>query len=63
MSSENEPIDHEFTDEIVCPHCGYEEADSWEYEDDGKSECGGCEKEYYFERIVTVEYSTTKKKG
>lgn len=27
-------IDHEYTDEVVCPFCGYEESDSWEYKGD-----------------------------
>jgi len=26
-------IDHKFTNEIVCPYCGYEFSDSWEYLD------------------------------
>lgn len=24
-------IDHEYTQEIVCPYCGYTNSDSWDY--------------------------------
>ncbi|MGI5848797.1 MAG: hypothetical protein ACOX8Q_01795 [Christensenellales bacterium] len=57
-------IDHEYTRNIVCPYCGYEDIDSWEVEsgeeDLGLQTCGNCEKEFYAQRIVTVEYSTTE---
>ena len=58
-----EEIDHEYTDEIVCPHCGYEFGDSWELgdgEDIGELDCDGCGKNFYAERIITVNYSTRK---
>jgi len=56
-------IDHKYTDEIVCPYCGSEHTDSWEYkEDSDEIQCGECEKEFTYERIVTVEYCTSKKK-
>lgn len=57
-------INHEYTKEIVCPYCGYEFSDSWDYnineEDIGLVECGECEKEFYASRIITVDYSTKK---
>jgi len=53
-------IDHEYTKEIVCPYCGNEQSDSWEFSDDGEIECGMCEETFTYERIVTVEYSTAK---
>ena len=36
MSDDNKPrgkkyIDHEYTREIVCPYCGFEHSDSWDY--------------------------------
>ena len=55
-------IDHELTQEITCPYCGYEDHGSWEENDDGDMECPECYKEFSFERIITVEYSTKKKK-
>lgn len=53
-------IDHEFTDEVVCPYCGREHCDSWEYSDDGTEECNDCGKTFNYTRNVTVEYSTSK---
>lgn len=53
--------DHTYTDEIICPHCGYEHSDSWEYEgNDGVIECGNCEKPFSYCRDVSVTYSTHK---
>lgn len=57
-------IDHEYTGNIVCPYCGYEDKDSWEEqpgeEDLGLTECGNCEKYFYAKRHITIEYSTEK---
>lgn len=56
-----EDIDHEYTREIVCPYCGYEDGDSWEEEhNDGEKECGRCSKNFFYERQVEVTYSTSK---
>lgn len=60
-----EEIDHEFTDNAVCPYCGHENLDSWELGDRGddecgEDECGKCGKEYTWTRHVTVDYSTKK---
>ena len=53
--------DHTDTDEIVCPHCGYTESDSWEYQDDEDViECPECEKPFTYIREVAVSYSTYK---
>ena len=52
-------IEHDYTDEIVCPWCGYRYSDSWET-DPGLQECKNCEKGFYAERNVEVTYSTQK---
>ncbi len=52
-------FDHEYTSEIVCPHCGYEFSDSWEA-GEGKSECYECKGKFEVERIVDVNYCTSK---
>ena len=62
-----ENIEHEYTDEIVCPYCGYEFNDSYEYGDDdtvdiGLVECQECEKEFYTTRNFIITYSTIKAK-
>ena len=53
-------IDHEFTDEIVCPHCGYKVSDSWEWPDEGKGYCEVCGRHYKYTRDVSVTYCTEK---
>lgn len=54
-------IDHEYTDNIVCPYCGGEETDSWEFhEDSGDINCGSCHKEFHYERDISVSYTTSK---
>lgn len=55
-------FDHKYTDEVVCPHCGYTHSDSWEM-GEGKSECSDCEKPFELERYVSVSYITAKIKG
>lgn len=47
-----------FTDEIVCPYCGYEFEDSWEYDDDEDVECYHCEKKFHVTKNVEVTYET-----
>lgn len=52
-------FNHEYTDEVVCPHCGYTEGDSFEAVE-GERECPDCEKAYIMERNIIVTYSTEK---
>ena len=55
-------IDHEYTDNMICPHCGAEDVDSWEYlsgeEQLGYVECGDCGRTYNAERNISITYST-----
>ena len=57
-------VNHKFTDEIVCPHCGDKWSDSWEVsprdEEIGLQECENCEKSFYAHRHIEVTYSTQK---
>jgi uncharacterized Zn-finger protein len=49
-------------DEIVCPYCGYEYSDSWEFDgDDSSIDCEQCGKEFDYSRIVDICYTTRKK--
>lgn len=51
--------DHEYTNEVVCPGCGYELGDSWELSgDDGADQCSECRITFTWERHVKVSYST-----
>jgi len=55
-------IDHEYTDEIVCPHCGYEHPDSEDYMDrDDEFICHECEKKFEYVRDYSISYISNKK--
>ena len=56
-------IEHQYTTEIVCPHCGYEFSDSWEFEDSGDAECYRCDLAFFFERQIEVTYTTVAARG
>jgi hypothetical protein len=57
----NKEIDHDYTDEIVCPYCGYEFSDSWEIgADSGEEECYECGEKFEFYRHIEVSYCTAK---
>lgn len=54
-------IDHDFTDEIVCPYCGDRKSDSWKWvQGDGNEQCSSCKMNYFYFRHVIVKYSTSK---
>lgn len=56
-------IDCTGTEEIVCPWCGEECGDSWEYTDKNNTEkCYSCGKEFSYEREYSCTYSSEKKK-
>lgn len=50
----------EYTDEVVCPHCGYEFNDSWEFQDFEVVDCCECGEEFRMCRHVEVTYCTEK---
>jgi uncharacterized Zn-finger protein len=55
-------LDTELTDEIICPHCGYEYGDSWElFDDDGDHDCPECEKTFELVCEAVYYFSTYKK--
>jgi len=51
-------IDHEFTDEVVCPHCGYVLSDSWDFDDGDGADCPECNCKFKISVHHTIEYST-----
>mgnify|MGYP001248578645 CR=1 FL=1 len=54
-------IEHEYTSNIVCPYCGYEDKDSWERSDDSDIiSCNNCDKIFSYTRWVDVSYCTYK---
>jgi len=54
---DEEPEDEDYTEQITCPYCGYENSDSWEAGDDeDEYECPCCGSVFSYQRNVTVEY-------
>ena len=58
-------IDHEDTQEIVCPHCGHKHRDSWERSAntdgaEGTADCEKCGKQFKWECTVRITYSTVR---
>ena len=51
--------DTDYTDEVVCPYCGYEHQDSYEYED-GEIDCQRCDNKFNLTKEVSVSYTTEK---
>lgn len=54
-------FEHECTDDVVCPYCGYTHGDSWEFQD-GEHICQDCERLFILEQSVSVTYTTEKMK-
>ena len=56
-----------YTQNIVCPCCGYEDMDSWEADfglglgGEEELQCGSCGEMFMANRDVEVTYSTWKK--
>lgn len=56
-------IDHFCTENIICPYCGYEFKDSWDFSSDSAIlECDNekCKKKFSYGRDIVVEYTTSK---
>ena len=57
-------IEHEYTQEPICPHCGKQDVNAWELEFDGldgdcEDSCGYCGGDYTVHRHVSIHYTTT----
>jgi len=58
-------IDHEYTREIVCPYCGYEFSDSWDYGltgDPYEMECHNEDCLKTFDSYIDVDVTYVTKK-
>jgi len=54
-------INHELTENLVCPYCGKEHFDSWDIPaDTGSFECEKCEREFHFEKEEIIRWNTKK---
>ena len=61
-----DPTETMLTDNPVCPHCGYEHEAAWEWELNGGNgdtvQCESCERDFFCERVVVIQYTTSKPK-
>lgn len=48
-----------YSDQLICPYCGYVIVDAWEISSD-TYECPDCENDFDIERHVSFEYTTRK---
>jgi len=55
-------LDHEHTDEIVCPYCGHKFSYSWVYikQNERIIDCHDCGKAFNLSIHQSVDYSTKK---
>lgn len=56
-------FDTRYTDNIICPYCGYENYDSWECgdgEDAFETTCDRCGEKMDVVRHISVSYSSEK---
>ncbi len=53
-------IDHEGTDNIVCPYCGHVHTECYEYRDDTEVWCENCDEKFWSSRYTKVTYTTSK---
>lgn len=60
-------MDTEYTKRIICPYCGYEDHDSWEFLSEGPEygtwTCSDCGKDFYVEVHTTYLFTTTEMKN
>jgi predicted RNA-binding Zn-ribbon protein involved in translation (DUF1610 family) len=51
-----------YSSDFSCPYCGKVNLDAWELPDEGDTNCGSCNSEIEYERVVTIEYNIRPKK-
>lgn len=50
-------------DKATCPYCGYEDPDSWEYEEGSQeAECPSCGRVFDLEVVVDIKYTTNRRR-
>ena len=54
-------FDTDYTDKPVCPHCGTEQGDAWEWAaTETDATCAECDGEFHVRPDYSVSYTTTK---
>jgi hypothetical protein len=56
----NKDIDHNCTDNPVCPYCGHDQGDQCEGPPSGQVQCYECSKYFECEPEFSVTYSTSQ---
>lgn len=58
----DEKIYTDSTDKPICPHCGHEHTDTWEWEgeDFEYSECESCEEVFHAWKHISISWTTNK---
>lgn len=52
--------DTDYRDDIICPYCGCEYGDCWEWGEDGEYKCDDCGNKFTYTRNTSVDYTTER---
>ena len=63
MPDARDAIDLMFNQSPICPHCGHQHNDAFEWADDGEHECYGCGKPFWCHRDIEITYTTSIKES
>lgn len=56
-------MEHEYTSQLICPHCDKAQSDAWEWADsDDEAMCGHCDMPFSYERRIEVTYTSRRKR-
>lgn len=47
-------------DEVMCPYCGYQYQDGWEFPEHCINECENCNNKFEIEREIFITYTTSR---
>jgi len=60
-----EEFDTTCTDNLTCPHCGYEHGGEYdfegEYNEEKAHECWNCDKEFIYKGVCVLKFTSRKK--
>lgn len=51
----------QYEDDVTCPYCGYIQADSFNFPEEGEEKCAECGKAFDYPRNIEITYSTFRK--
>lgn len=53
-----EEIDCEYTDNLVCPYCGWEHDDTYDMNEAGEHSCEKCDKNFSYDVYYSKSYTS-----